>query len=86
MYLLVDSYSTVRSPNEGRVGKLCETGNEVVSGALLFKSVCCVCLLVYLFEARLYSVAEAGFELLQSCDPPTSSPCIYSAMLTLFVF
>lgn len=37
MYLLVDSYSTVRSANEGRVDLLCEAGNEIVSGAMLFK-------------------------------------------------
>lgn len=42
-------------------------------------------LLAYLFEARLCSVAEAAFELLQSSGPPTSSSCIYSAA-AYFVF
>lgn len=37
----MDSYSTVRPANEGRVDLLCETGKEILSGALLCEEILC---------------------------------------------
>lgn len=82
MYLLVDSYSTVMPASEGRVGLLGETGNEVVSGAVLFKWFA----QINKFEARLCSATEAAFEscspeLLSSLNPAVLRCNSYSAFL-----
>lgn len=72
----MDSYSPVRPANE--------TGNENVSGIAVEVRVFCICFLTYLFEARLCSVAEAAFELLQSSVLPLPPPAYTLQLLVLF--